>query len=332
AYAAAGLAAGLGYVLPVMVYQVHYELQFPFDNRLVLVGFAVLLGLAGLGARLPSREPDRRSLAAWPAPVSVLAALLLLVPLALVVTRPAVPAPDQAGGTIRLMSWNLMYGRDPVRGDVDLAAVAAVVEQVDPDVLVLQEVARGWPIGGGVDMAEWLSRRLQMRYAWAPAANRQFGNALFTRLPHSDVEVERLPFGQGPMERSYLSTTLRLADGQQLRLVNTHLQHRKENSPTRLAQTDALLAAWDGAPGTVIAGDFNFWPSWQEADRWKAAGFVSAQDVTGHGAEFTVPSYDPDNRVDWIFGTPDLRFSDFAILSQVTASDHFPLVVTVQVG
>ncbi|MPZ28307.1 MAG: hypothetical protein GEV12_18315 [Micromonosporaceae bacterium] len=330
-YAAAGLAAGLGYVVPVMVYQVHYDLQFPFDNRLALVGVAVLLGLAGLGTRPPSREVDRRRLASWPAPVSALAALALLVPLAMVVTGPAVPAADQAGASVRLMSWNLMYGRDPVRGDVDLAAVAEAVEQVDPDVLVLQEVGRGWPIGGGVDMAEWLSRRLRMPYKWAPAANGQFGNALLTRLPYSDVEIERLPFGQGPMERSYLATTLRLAGGRELRLVNTHLQHRKENTPTRLAQTDALLAAWDGAPRTVIAGDFNFWPSWEEADRWEAAGFVSAQDVTGHGAEFTVPSYDPDNRVDWIFGTPDLTFSDFAILSQVTASDHFPLVVTVQV-
>jgi endonuclease/exonuclease/phosphatase family metal-dependent hydrolase len=331
-FAAAGLAAGLGYVLPVLLYQVDYDLQLPFDNRLVLVVAAVLLGLAGLGARPGARAPDRAPLLARPAASSVLAALALLVPLALVVTRPAIPEPDQTGDTVRLMSWNLMYGRDPVRGDVDLAAIAEVVEQVDPDLLALQEVARGWPIGGGTDLLEWLARRLRMRYEWAPAASGQFGNAVLTRLPYSDVTVGRLPYGQGPMHRSYLGTTVRLAGGRELHLVDTHLQHRTGNTPTRLAQTEALLAAWDGAPRTVIAGDFNFWPSWQEADVWEAAGFVSAQDVTGHGAEFTVPSYDPDNRVDWIFGTPDLTFSDFAILDQVTASDHLPLVVTVQVG
>jgi endonuclease/exonuclease/phosphatase family metal-dependent hydrolase len=331
-FALAGLAAGLGYVLPVMIYQVDYDLELPFDNRLALVGIAVLLGLAGLGTRLPVWDPDRRPLLARPAAVSVLAALALLVPLAMAVTRPSTPEPDQTGATVRLMSWNLMYGRDPVRGDIDLAEIAVAVEAVDPDVLVLQEVGRGWPIGGGVDMAEWLSRRLRMPYDWAPAANGQFGNALLTRLPHSEVEVARLPYGQGPMERSYLTTTLRLAGGRELQLINTHLQHRTENTPTRLAQSEALLAAWGGAPRTVIAGDFNFWPSWEEADLWEAAGFVSAQDVTGHGAEFTVPSYDPDNRVDWIFGTPDLSFADFAILDQVTSSDHFPLVVTVSVG
>jgi endonuclease/exonuclease/phosphatase family metal-dependent hydrolase len=331
-YAAAGLAAGLGYVLPVMLYQVDYDLQLPLDNRITLVAGAVLLGLAGLGARPPAQPADRRPLLARPASLTVAATLALLVPLVLVVTRPAVPEPDQTGSTVRLMSWNVMYGRDPVRGDVDLAAIAEVVEQVDPDVLALQEVARGWPIGGGTDLLEWLSRRLRMRYEWAPAASGQFGNAVLTRLPYSDVEVERLPYGQGPMERSALGATLRLASGQQLRLVDTHLQHRTGNTPTRLAQTEVLLAAWDGAPRTVIAGDFNFWPSWPEADVWEAAGFVSAQDETGHGAEFTVPSHDPDNRVDWIFGTPDLTFSDFEILDQVTVSDHFPLVVTVEVG
>lgn len=339
-FTVAGLAAGLGYVLPVMVYQVDYDLEFPFDNRLVLVAFAVLLGLAGLGSRpaapVPQPEPPEPEPAeprsARPAPVTVLAVVALLLPLALVATRPSIPDPDQAGDSVRLMSWNLMYGRDPVRGDIDLAAIADAVAAVDPDVLVLQEVARGWPIGGGVDVAEWLSRRLRMRYEWAPAASAEFGNALLTRLPYSDVEVDLLPYGQGPMERSYLATTLQLAGGAELRLFATHFQHRTENTPTRLAQTETLLAAWDGAPRTVIAGDFNFWPSWPEADEWEAAGFVSAQDVTGHGAEFTVPSHDPDNRVDWIFGTPDLTFSDFAILDQVTASDHLPLVVTVTVG
>ena len=82
----------------------------------------------------------------------------------------------------------------------------------------------------------------------------------------------------------------------------------------------------------MIAGDFNFWPTWEEARLWADAGFTSAQDVTGHGAEFTSPTDHPDNRVDWIFGTPDLEFSDFAILSGVTNSDHFPLVVTVGPG
>ena len=334
ALAVAAGAAGLGFVLPVMVYQVHYELEFPFDNRYALVAAAALLGLAGLGGRPREREVERRSLAARPATASVVAALALLVPLAVVATRPAAPEPApepvQAGATVRLMSWNVMYGRDHTGGVADPEAVAAAIEAVDPDVVLLQEVSRGWPIGGGVDMLEYLSRRLAMPYRWSPAADGQFGNAVLTRLPLAEVAAARLPFVQGPMERSYLAATLRLPGGRELHLVNAHLQHRKESTPTRLVQSEALLAVWDGRPQTIVAGDFNFWPSWREARLWQEAGFVSAQDVTGHGAEFTVPSDDPDNRVDWIFGTPDLSFSDFEVLTSFPNSDHFPLVVTVE--
>jgi endonuclease/exonuclease/phosphatase family metal-dependent hydrolase len=325
-------AAGLGFVLPVMIYQVHFELRFPFDNRYALVAAAALVGLAGLGWRPREHERQRRPLSARPAMTSAVAALALLMPLAVAATRPAVAEPAQAGATIRLMSWNVMYGRDHTGGVADPEAVAAAIGAADPDVVLLQEVSRGWPIGGGVDMLEYLSRRLAMPYRWSPAADGQFGNAVLTRLPLSGVEAVRLPFLHGPMERSYLAATLHLSGGGELRVINAHLQHRKENTATRLVQSQALLAAWDGRPHTVIAGDFNFWPSWEEPRLWREAGFVSAQDVTGHGAEFTVPSDDPDNRVDWIFGTPDLSFSDFEILTEVTNSDHFPLVVTVEAG
>ncbi len=327
--AVAAGAAGLGYILPVMIYQVHYDLEFPFDNRWALVAAALLLGAAGLGVRPGHRDADRRSLLTRPAPVSVVAAVALLVPLAMVVTRPAVPEPDQTGATIRLMNWNVMYGRDHMGGHVDPESIAAAIEAVDPDVLVLQEVSRGWPIGGGMDMLEWLSRRLEMPYEWAPAADGQFGNAVMTRLPVSEVVAERFPFVQGPMERSYQAVTVELDSGHQLRVFNTHFQHRRENTPTRLVHSQVMLEAWNGRPHTIMAGDFNFWPSWEEAEVWAAAGFSSAQDEVGDPFEFTVPSHDPDNRVDYIFGTPDLTFSEFAILSDVVNSDHFPLVVTV---
>lgn len=321
----AGLAAGVGYVLPVMLFQTHYELEFPFDNRYVLVAAAVVLGLAGIGRRPWPADATRGRLLARPAWGSIVAAGTLLVPLAMVATRPAVPESTQTGTEVRLMSWNVRYGRSDT-GTPDPETIAATIERVAPDVVVLQEVSRGWPIGGGVDVAEWLSRRLAMPYEWSPAADGQFGNVVLTRMPLVTVAAQRLPFVQGPMQRSYLDVTLRLDAGGELRVINAHLQHRKVNSETRLAQSEALVAAWDGDPHTVIAGDFNFWPSWPEPEVFRAAGFQSAQDVTGHGDQFTTAT----DRVDWIFGTPDLVFTDFEVMADVTVSDHHPLVVTVR--
>jgi endonuclease/exonuclease/phosphatase family metal-dependent hydrolase len=61
------------------------------------------------------------------------------------------------------------------------------------------------------------------------------------------------------------------------------------------------------------------------------AGLVSAQDSAGHSGLGTVPAGRPSRRVDWVFGTPDVSFSGFA-LPAAGVSDHLPLAVTVRLG
>ncbi len=321
-FAVAGLAGGLGYVLPVLLFQLHYETPLPFDNRWVPVAAALVVAVLGVGHRR-SADPLRRTQRRTLVPVA-----LLLVPLLMLAAAPAVAAPGQRGDTLRLMDWNVKYGNG-VHGQLDAEAILAAVRAQAPDVLVLQEVNRGWPIGGGTDLAEYLSRQLRMAYHWSPAADGQFGNVILTRLPMTEVSLHRLPWVQPPQRRSYAAVTLTLASGHRLRLFDTHLQHHRENRPTRIAQINALLAAWGQRPDTIIAGDMNSWPDWPEPQLYRDAGLVSAQDVTGHGAELTSPTPLATNRIDYVWGTPDLRFSDFAVLSDVVVSDHFPLVVTI---
>ncbi|MFD0594817.1 endonuclease/exonuclease/phosphatase family protein [Catellatospora coxensis] len=263
---------------------------------------------------------------ARPALVTGVAALLLAVPALMHVTRPAAATAEASATGLRVLSWNVKYGRDDATGQADPHQLAAAIRAAAADVVVLQEVSRGWAIGGGVDVAEYLSRELGMPFTWSPAADGQFGNLLLTRLPVSSVRTGRLPYGQGPMWRSYLKATLTLHGGRTLDVVTAHLTHRKPNTPTRLAQIDGLLAQVDPAAPTLIAGDFNFWPSWPEQRSFTSAGWVSAQDVTGHGAAWTSPTDRPTNRVDWVFGSPQVAFTDFAVLTQITASDHFPVL------
>lgn len=325
-------AYGLVWVLPVLLFQVHYDMPLPFDNRWLLIVLAVAVGLAGMGRR--AHHPggwrvDLRGLVARPALVTGVVALALLVPLLMHVTRPAAQARAADAVGLRVLSWNVKYGRDDATGQADPRQLAAAIRAARPDVVLLQEVSRGWAIGGGVDVAEYLSRELAMPYTWSPAADGQFGNLLLTRLPVSGVRAGRLPYGQGPMHRSYLKATLALAGGRSLDVVTAHLTHRKPNTPTRLAQIDRLLDQVDPGAATLVAGDFNFWPSWPEQRSFTTAGWVSGQDATGHGAAWTSPTDRPTNRVDWVFGSPAVAFTDFAVLDQVTASDHFPVLATI---
>ncbi|MEV4413685.1 endonuclease/exonuclease/phosphatase family protein [Catellatospora sp. NPDC049609] len=326
------LAYGLVWVLPVLLFQVHYDMPLPFDNRWLPIVLAVAVGLAGMG-----RRPDHpggwrvelRGLAARPAPVAGVVALALAVPVLMHLTQPDDGTANTSAASVTVLSWNVKYGRDDATGQADPRQLARAIQQANPDVVVLQEVSRGWAIGGGVDVAEYLSRELRMPYWWAPAADGQFGNLLLTRLPVSAVSTGLLPYGQGPMHRSYLKATVSLHFGEKsLDVVTAHLTHRKPNTPTRLAQIDTMLARVDPARPTVVAGDFNFWPSWPETRSFTDGGWVSAQDVTGHGAAWTSPTDRPTNRVDWVFGSRSVAFTDFQVLDQVTASDHFPVLAT----
>jgi endonuclease/exonuclease/phosphatase family metal-dependent hydrolase len=53
---------------------------------------------------------------------------------------------------VRLATWNILNGRSPADGRVDLERFAAAVASLDADVLGLQEVDRGQPRSGYADL------------------------------------------------------------------------------------------------------------------------------------------------------------------------------------
>ncbi|WP_444662736.1 endonuclease/exonuclease/phosphatase family protein [Cellulomonas sp. CW35] len=347
--AGAVAVAGLGVVLPLLGYMLDYDVPLPFDNAYVPVAAAVVVAVCGLhhrtpapGAPLGSAPVSAQGPAPDPAPdlrqpARVRAARLLLVPpvvLALVGLGPSttsthgrdVPA-RAAGDALTVVSWNLHYGVAP-SGGVDLEAAAATVEAAGADVVLLQEVERGWVLGGGADMATWLARRLGMTVEYAPAADRQFGNAVLARSGLTDVAVTALPYGAGPQRRSALSATVTTAGGEAVRVTSVHLQHRAENTPTRLDQLATLLAAEPGTGPSVLGGDLNARPGWPEVELLTDAGWVSAVDEVGDADVLTSPSDAPAERIDWVFGR-HVGFASADVLTDVTTSDHLPLVVRV---
>ncbi|MEW6341468.1 MAG: endonuclease/exonuclease/phosphatase family protein [Paraburkholderia sp.] len=165
---------------------------------------------------------------------------------------------------MRLISWNVQWGRNAV-GEVDLARTLAQARRLlDFDVLCLQEVTRGFGAlpghpGGdqfaelaaalpGFSVFEAIGADLPPLTTATPAASatqgasrRQFGNALATRLPVERVTRHALPWPADPaapsMQRAVLEVVLQAPDGP-LRVLVTHLEFYSLNQ--RLAQVDAL--------------------------------------------------------------------------------------------
>ncbi|MCB9450859.1 MAG: endonuclease/exonuclease/phosphatase family protein [Anaerolineaceae bacterium] len=294
------------------------QLPIPTDMAgLGLAGALLAFGLWRVGAKSASTIPDWRFM--------TLPGVLLVIPVWLVITQPALPTHNPDTASFRLMSYNIHQGVN-TDGWVDLVGLAQAIEAQNPDVVILQEVTRGQIGNGSTDSLGWLSWRLNMPAYFGPATDQTFGNAILTRLPVESWDTGLLPPVKAE-RRSYIRVMVNV--GVPVTIIGTHLNH--QSAENRIPQAEWLLNVWGGAGFTVIAGDMNAQPESQEIALFRDAGLTSAQDVAGDPASPTFSSTFPNRRIDWIFGTSELMFSDF-LIPQTTASDHLPLVVTVAVG
>jgi endonuclease/exonuclease/phosphatase family metal-dependent hydrolase len=318
--AGAGVGLGsVGFLLLTLLFYLHYDVPLPFPN-VALTPIAAAILAAGAIRPSPASAP-RRSW--WPA---ALPAGLLLVPVALASAMPVPGARAPGVESLRVVDYNV-HTTVNVRGQADPEAVARVIDAQDPDVVVLQEVSRGWAVSGSIDTAEWLSERLGLSYVFVEAADNGFGNAILSRFPLLRTDEGFLPKGVGPMDRSWIRALLDLGEGHTVSIIGTHLHHQHdgpEDDRTRLEQIGTLLGVWGGASRTVIAGDMNARPGSEELARFEAAGLETAGDLSIP----TSPSTDPRNRIDYIFATPDLELSE-AAFPKSTASDHLAVAATV---
>lgn len=339
---AAGLVScvvGLGTILPLLVYQVDYDVPLGVHNGLVLVATAAVLGVAGL-RRV---EPASRVVA------TASGARLVRAPAA----GPGAPSSPRRSAS---SSWGR---RSPSRGTCARrrspprppAARARASSCPGTSTTRCRRPARsGSRRSHGRSRApaptSCSSRRCRAAGSWARARTPRRGwrsasacgsrsrpprtgssGTPSSRGPLRDVEVVPLPYGAGPQKRSALRAVVPLG-GTEVAVTSVHLQHRESNTPTRLEQVAVLLEHL-GDEAVVLGGDLNAEPGWPEVTALLEAGFTSAQDAVGDPAALTSPSTEPRHRIDWLL-VRGYEVRTHEVLP-VTASDHRPLVARVAV-
>jgi endonuclease/exonuclease/phosphatase family metal-dependent hydrolase len=313
---------GLGslvFLLCVASFYASYQVPLPaYSQRAVQALAGAILALAAF-----RKLPAAKSSLSWQ--LAALPLVLLVVPFGLWIAQPGSATSRMTAPHVRLVTYNIHQGASAA-GWIDLEGIAAAIEAQQPDVVVLQEVVRGQIVTGMADSLAWLSWQLKMPYRFAPATDSSYGEAILTRLPILAWQSGILPQGGAAQKRSYVRVTLDAGAATPVTVIGTHLDHISQQ--VRIPQVERLIAVWRKAPRTIIAGDMNTLPGTTEIGIFEAAGLISAQDITGHSDLLTFDSVNPSRRIDWIFGTPDLAFSDF-VVPQTTASDHLPLAVTV---
>ena len=239
---------------------------------------------------------------------------------------PFVDGEPQPPDTIRLLAYNIKHGRGNDE-KVDLNRTAAVIRRLNPDVVALQEVDNKVNRSGNVDEPQILAKLTGLSYhefgSFFDYQGGQYGMAVLSRYPLSDVENLVLPGGTEP--RTSLIVTVNQGP-RSFRLANVHF-YRTEAE--RLAQATTLLQQLDQNKTlpTIIAGDFNSTPEsavLKLFNDWK---------IPAKGDDhFTFSSDNPRTEIDYQLFRPAAEFSirEIDVIDEAVASDHRPLTLDVK--
>jgi endonuclease/exonuclease/phosphatase family metal-dependent hydrolase len=312
------------FVAFAFLYYAPLEIRIPLPRDAILDLAALLAGTALIAATARVRVghvTSRNEL-----PMALPATLLLLIPLAQIITsREAPPAPDRPG-PITAMTYNIHSAFDP-HGRQRPEAIAQIIVESNAQIVGLQEVSRGWLINGSTDLAAWLSHHLEMHMIFSGTAGPMWGNALLTRFPILAQGAVSLPSDGAILDRGFLWARLSVPGGDSLLVIVTHLHHIEADREIRQHQLATILGWWAQRPKTVLVGDLNSEPGSSEIRALIQAGLQDAWARPGFGAGYTSPALGPHERIDWIWLSSDLTPIDAQVPGQV-ASDHLPLVAT----
>jgi endonuclease/exonuclease/phosphatase family metal-dependent hydrolase len=274
---------------------------------------------------------------------------LLATLTALVVIAHAGVAGDQAG--LKVMTFNIQHGIDGSH-KYNLQRAIDTIAKVQPDVVGLQEVTRNHPyyncddqparIAEGLKAAtgrtwsvvyeqEWFTPNVECQKNGKGDGKETEGLAFLSPAALADSSSTRLP-------SSRIALTVRLSSAGGLPITVTHLANGKDNGPARAKEVEALIK-WTEKLGPVqlLIGDFNLRPDEMELqplltsfrDAWSSG--VQNGAANGTGATHS------NGRIDFIFhrgngvGVASIEAIETGSWFGASASDHRPLVATVQV-
>ena len=226
--------------------------------------------------------------------------------------------------TWRVMTWNILGAQRP-----DLAAVAAVVREREPDAVSLQEVQRR--------QARKLARRLGWHYAWA-RKHYPYTPLLWWRAeglaivsPWALSAQLRTSISPGVStwifkHRVLLAATITRRDGS-LRVFNTHLASDEADERIAQAKRVADRVRADSGKVYIVTGDLNTTDdtSVEVLREFRAVGLHDS------GGSVSNPSIAPYQRLDYVLVPESAKVTmiDTPAGGEPWAelSDHLPVLV-----
>jgi len=246
---------------------------------------------------------------------------LILLILIVVTGCSQLDSTQQPQPQLRILTYNVHHcqGTD---GKFDYNRIAGIINDLRPDVAALQEVDRKTNRSSGVDQAAVLAELTGLNHAFGRAIDfdsGQYGLAILSRLPISDVLNTPLPSLAGSEPRIALSVRVEPGSGiPDITFIDTHLCHL--NNQTRTMQTNQLneFADPNGNMPVILAGDFNARPRSEPMNVLLDSNWLDA--------------VAPQSRIDYVLlrKKDPWEITDVRIIDEPIASDHNPVIVTLR--
>jgi endonuclease/exonuclease/phosphatase family metal-dependent hydrolase len=251
--------------------------------------------------------------------------------------------------SIRVVNWNIDRG-------LRLQRVIEFLAGAKADVVLLQESDLNARRTHHLNIAREIAQKLQMNYVFgrefqeltqgSRASPAYHGQATLSRWPLSNSRIIRFqkqsnfwrprwflpeiePFQERIGGRLALVCETNIA-GKTVVTYNLHLESKGDDA-LRCSQIDETLQdarRYDTSMPIVLAGDFNLDASGGPAAT--AIGRAQFQDAfTNRHARTTPHSFLEQGRtIDWIFTRGPIRAVESRVHCSISASDHYPLSVT----
>ena len=218
-----------------------------------------------------------------------------------------------------MLTYNIQQGYDAA-GLKNYDGQLALIQQLNPDVIGLQESDTSRIANGNSDVVRYFADHLGMYSYYGPqTVLGTFGIALLSRYP---IENPRTFYMVSEGEQTATIVAEITANGKTYHVMVTHLGN---GGP--LPQLEDILSTLGDQQNIVLMGDFNFRPTTEQYRQATAVlddAWIRAGSPTPIGAEWNA-----DRRIDHVFVSSGVEVADAQYIL-APLSDHPALVVDVK--
>lgn len=232
---------------------------------------------------------------------------------------------------LRVVSYNIKHGLG-MDGKLDLNRAGALLNNLHPDIVGLQEVDHLAKRSNEVDQAKVLGEQTGMQSAFGSFMDFQggkYGLAILSRHPIVSSEEIRLPDGNEP--RVALACRIRLPSGKHITAVNLHFDWVGDDQ-FRFAQAEKLseyLSSLDTP--WLLLGDFNDDPDSRTLELLSRETLTIEKPADDR---FTFSSTRPQREIDFILASPAAAWKPgwCRVLDADLTSDHRPVLTVLELA